>query len=123
MLGFGGVSCVGYHNVDWGLIIALIERWKRETQTFHFTFGEATIALQDVVLLWGLLIDGEPLIEGPCMHSREYWQRECFRLLGLQAPIDAFEGNRTRKVNLMTHVLVELLENPIDEIFYGEPGR
>lgn len=34
----------------------------------------------------------------------------------MQVPIDAFEGNRMKKVYVMTYVLLELPENPMDEI-------
>lgn len=116
MLRVGGVSRIGYHTVDWGLITVLVERWRPETHTFHFTSWEATISLQDIALFWGLPIDGESLIKGPCTLPREHWQQECFRLLGLQAPIDAFESSRMKKVNLMTHMLLEFPDNPTDEI-------
>lgn len=51
-------------SLDNALIAALVERWRRETNTFHLTVGELTITLEDVALLLGLAIDGEPVI-GP----------------------------------------------------------
>ena len=43
------------------LIQALVERWRPETHTFHFQFGEMTVTLQDVSVLWGLPIQGVPV--------------------------------------------------------------
>ena len=44
------------------MITAFIERWRPETHTFHFSFGEATITLEDVHHILGLRTTGRPLI-------------------------------------------------------------
>ncbi|KAL9683305.1 hypothetical protein QQ045_015125 [Rhodiola kirilowii] len=49
-------------KADPSLLTAVIERWRLETHTFHFNEGEATITLQDVSLLTGLPIEGEPVM-------------------------------------------------------------
>lgn len=49
------------YNIDNRLITALCERWRPETHTFLFPSGECTITLEDVHMLLGLKINGEPV--------------------------------------------------------------
>ena len=46
---------------DFSLLSALLDHWRPETHTFHFTVGEMTVNLQDTSLLMGLPCEGEPL--------------------------------------------------------------
>ncbi|XP_057735669.1 protein MAIN-LIKE 2-like [Arachis stenosperma] len=75
--GFGYLRLLPPMSLDNALIAALVERWRRETNTFHLTVGEMTITLEDVVLLLGLAIDGEPVI-GPISAPSSV----CEKLLG-----------------------------------------
>ncbi|CAH9138497.1 unnamed protein product [Cuscuta epithymum] len=63
-------------KIDWGLITALVERWRPETHAFHLPFGKVGITSQDVQVLMGLPIDGLPLTEpsstvGSSYHTHE----------------------------------------------------
>ncbi|CAN6820977.1 unnamed protein product [Brassica oleracea] len=60
--GFGYLRRIPAISLDNPLISALVERWRRETNTFHFTVGEMTVTLEDIALLLGLGIDGKPVI-------------------------------------------------------------
>ncbi|CAK9184028.1 unnamed protein product [Ilex paraguariensis] len=60
--GFGYLRLLPAISLDNPLISALVERWRRETNTFHLTVGEMTVTLEDVAYLLGLPIDGEPVI-------------------------------------------------------------
>jgi hypothetical protein len=46
---------------DFSLLSAILDHWRLETHTFHFTVGEMTITLQDTSLLMGFPCEGEPL--------------------------------------------------------------
>ncbi|KAL0353492.1 UNVERIFIED_CONTAM: Serine/threonine-protein phosphatase 7 long form [Sesamum angustifolium] len=59
--GFYGVYKAGRMRLDHALITALVERWRPETHTFHLPVGEATVTLQDISVLWGLPVDGDPI--------------------------------------------------------------
>lgn len=60
--GFGYLRFIPAISLDNPLISALVERWRKETNTFHLTVGEMTVTLEDVAYLLGLAIDGEPVI-------------------------------------------------------------
>ncbi|KAK9056321.1 hypothetical protein SSX86_027411 [Deinandra increscens subsp. villosa] len=57
--GFSGVLQCYYDKIDQHLVTSLVERWRPETYTFHFPFGEATVTLEDVQMLWGLPLGDE----------------------------------------------------------------
>jgi hypothetical protein len=56
--GFGHVCTITSYGVDRKYILALCERWRPETHTFHLPTGEATVTLEDVHMLMGLHING-----------------------------------------------------------------
>ncbi|KAL5176262.1 Protein MAIN-LIKE 2 [Glycine soja] len=74
--GFGYLQLLPAMSLDNALIAALVERW-RETNSFDLAVGELTITLEDVSLLLGLAIDGEPVI-GPISAPSSV----CEKLLG-----------------------------------------
>ncbi|KAL3506966.1 hypothetical protein ACH5RR_032348 [Cinchona calisaya] len=94
--GFYGVYCIGQLPLDHSLITALVERWREETHTFHFPVGECTITLQDVVILLGLPIDGDPITSPESSKKMQEWQALCRELLGFAPPAKDFNGNRLR---------------------------
>ena len=44
---------------DWGLLSAFVERWHRETSSFHLPVGELTITLDDVSSILHLPVIGD----------------------------------------------------------------
>ncbi|KAL6346186.1 hypothetical protein AAG906_027930 [Vitis piasezkii] len=87
--GFYGLYRVGFIQLDWALITALVERWRQETHTFHLAVGESTVTLQDVAVLLGLRIHGDP-VTGTC---DVHWDDLCEELLGLRPNVESLEGS------------------------------
>ncbi|KAM3260464.1 hypothetical protein ACQJBY_051620 [Aegilops geniculata] len=69
-------------QLDHALLNALVERWRRETQTFHLRFGEMAVLLKDVAVLTGLRVDGTPVTGATGCH----WEQLCLELLGQEPP-------------------------------------
>ncbi|KAH7547153.1 protein MAIN-LIKE 2 [Ziziphus jujuba] len=109
--GFGYFRLIPTIYLDNSLISALVERWRRETNTFHLPVGEMTITLEDVGLLLGLPIDGKPVIgvtsktpSSVCENLlgkvpedlnggmlKLTWLKECFSKCPEDAPIEKLE--------------------------------
>ncbi|KAK1653223.1 hypothetical protein QYE76_071028 [Lolium multiflorum] len=54
-------------------LTALVDRWRPETHTFHLRAGEMAPTLQDVSMILGLPIQGEPL----CMNTdSDGWRQQ-----------------------------------------------
>lgn len=115
VIGFGSVAKAGYYILDHSLIMALIERWRPETHTFHFSCSEAIVTLEDVALLWGLPIDGLALTGGKVGGSQLYWQRYIERFLGYQPRVDAIDGNFFKKSSLEDFLSTELAPEATEE--------
>ena len=90
--GFGHILSIGEVAIDHHLITALVERWRPETHTFHFPYGEATVTLQDVALHLGLPIDGEA-VTGVVTAQ---WAPICLQLLGDVPPAEDLKGSMVK---------------------------
>ncbi|KAF7123173.1 hypothetical protein RHSIM_Rhsim12G0118600 [Rhododendron simsii] len=75
-----GLCSLPFVSVDWGLITALLERWRPETHTFHLRPGESTITLQDVEVLLGIPVEGKAVTGNTNLKARDL----CLHLLGEQ---------------------------------------
>ncbi|KAL8527662.1 hypothetical protein ACS0TY_005493 [Phlomoides rotata] len=76
-MSFYYVARCGPMIIDSHLITALVEKWWPDTHTFHFSVGEATVALQGVAIIWGLHIDGEPLTIDEHKKTAQEWSWYC----------------------------------------------
>ena len=50
----------GLADLDPTLLTTIVDRWRPETHIFHLPYGEMTITLQDIALIFGLM-DGPPI--------------------------------------------------------------
>ena len=110
--GFGYLRKIPAISLDNPLISALVERWRRETNTFHFTVGEMTVTLQDVALLLGLAINGKPVIG--ITHTT--CSVVCERLLG-KAPDSNYASGGMVKLSWLKEFFSHCSEDaPIEEV-------
>lgn len=56
---FGHLLSIVSYSIDYKFILALVERWRPETHTFHLLFSECTVTLEEVYMLLGLPIKGK----------------------------------------------------------------
>lgn len=61
-------------NYDQSLLTCLVDRWRPETHTFHFRWGEMAPTLEDVSYLLGLPLEGDPI--GPLPEPPANWKLE-----------------------------------------------
>ncbi|CBI37541.3 unnamed protein product, partial [Vitis vinifera] len=99
--GFYGVYRVGFIQLDWTLITALVERWRQETHTFHLAVGESTITLQDTAVLLGLRVHGDPVTGTTDVQ----WPNLCEELLGRRPDGNSLQGSALKLSWLRMHFL------------------
>ncbi|QHN99073.1 uncharacterized protein DS421_13g394740 [Arachis hypogaea] len=90
--GFYHVSHIGVVQCQSTLVNALIERWRPETHTFHFSVGECAVTLEDVALILGLSTNGLP-VTGPTLSSYEALEAECLDQFGVAPKKKNCTGN------------------------------
>ena len=61
LLALARIVVNGLPRMDGSALTALVDRWRPETHTFHLPSGEMTITLQDVGMILGLPVGGEPV--------------------------------------------------------------
>ncbi|KAK1642808.1 hypothetical protein QYE76_060613 [Lolium multiflorum] len=73
-------------------LTAIVDRWRPETHTFHLRAGEMTPTLQDVSMILGLPIQGDPL----CMNTTSNgWRGQMEDLIGMAPPTPEDPKERT----------------------------
>ncbi|KAK1681324.1 hypothetical protein QYE76_042172 [Lolium multiflorum] len=72
-------------------LTAFVDRWRPETHTFHLRAGEMTPTLQDVSMIFGLPIQGEPLCMNTASDGR---RRQMEDLIGMAPPPPAHTKER-----------------------------
>ncbi|KAL0368886.1 UNVERIFIED_CONTAM: Serine/threonine-protein phosphatase 7 long form [Sesamum calycinum] len=101
----------GHIEIDTHLITALVERWRPETHTFHFSVGEATVTLQDISIIWALPIEGNLITGVDIKWTTQQWQNYCHQWLGFRPNENAFKHSRIK----LSALLDWLLNNTCDD--------
>uniref|UniRef100_A0A453MNG1 Aminotransferase-like plant mobile domain-containing protein n=1 Tax=Aegilops tauschii subsp. strangulata TaxID=200361 RepID=A0A453MNG1_AEGTS len=73
--------------VNHAALTALVDRWRPETHSFHFSFGEMTMTLEDMAMISGLPINGRA-VTGRV--SAVNWRQRAGILIGVEpdAPLE-----------------------------------
>lgn len=101
---------VGRVQFDRALLTAIIERWRPETHTFHLPFGEVTITLQDLQILFGLHINGRAVyVQDPSQRSL-VWRTLLHELTGFLPTEEDMSGTSRVKVVAISYYLRNQLE-------------
>ncbi|KAK9988739.1 hypothetical protein SO802_028978 [Lithocarpus litseifolius] len=108
LVGLKGLFTAPSREIDHGLILALVERWRLETHTFHLPHGEMSITLQDVEVIFGLPIDYEVLV-GPTTMGE--WSQLCVELLGFGVPRN--DNKTLAGQRILISPLVERIAEPL----------
>ncbi|XP_050917828.1 serine/threonine-protein phosphatase 7 long form homolog [Lathyrus oleraceus] len=106
LAGFANVAKISSLKVDSKLIVALLERWRPETHTFHLPTGECTITLEDVSMLFGLRIHGKA-VNGPTNVTNDVYMEN----LGIE-PTASDKNGASVKIVWLEAVLTQLKNNP-----------
>jgi hypothetical protein len=64
-------------------LTTLVDRWRLETHTFHLSYGETTVMLHDITMIFGLPIDGTPVCE---LVSSTGWRDYIGEAINIQPP-------------------------------------
>ncbi|KAH0725677.1 hypothetical protein KY284_001542 [Solanum tuberosum] len=107
--GLYDVVCVGRMQYDRALVPAMVEHWRPETHCFHLPFGEVTITLQNVQVLFGLRIDGDAVYMQDATRRIRPWRTLLETLTGCAiAPADMDGASRVRIHNIIGYLRDQL---------------
>ena len=107
-LGLEGFLWISGREIDHGLIMALVERWRPETHTFHMPHGEINITLQDVEVLLELPVDGD-VVTGS---TQKEWENVCHEFLGFR-PINQEQHKQLNGQRILIKRLLEQVVDPL----------
>ncbi|KAM3289679.1 hypothetical protein P3S67_017968 [Capsicum chacoense] len=92
----------------------MAERWRPETHTFHLPFGEVSITLQDVEVLFGLRTDGDEVAYANVMDRNLDWRTMLRDFTGIEVEPAVINGHFHISINMVVNYLrQQLLLHPI----------
>jgi len=108
---------IGYEMIDKGLLSAFVERWQRNTNTFHLPFGEMTIMLDDVLCILHIPVVGQ----FPTYATLEFGEVAdiLFELLGVEFGIGKTEMKRCRATHVRLSWLRDIYEQCCEAHTWG----
>src|SRR3954462_6645199 len=116
--GLSGLCMTGYTTISTGMQGAFVERWHKETPTFHLPVGEMTITLHDVQCLLHLPI------RGPLLHHSKIQRVEAIEwmtlYLGMEHEVAHFECVTTSGPHVRFTILSTYFEHHLDAVAEGE---
>ncbi|KAH0776769.1 hypothetical protein KY290_008180 [Solanum tuberosum] len=114
--GMYDVVCVGRMQYDRALVTTMVERWRPQTHCLHLPFGEVTITLQDVQVLFGLRSDGDVVYMQDAARRIRPWRTLLETLTGCAiAPADMDGASRVRIHSITGYLRDQLQVDPIGD--------
>ncbi|XP_048534092.1 protein MAIN-LIKE 2-like [Triticum urartu] len=101
---------------DEGLLLQLMAFWSKETSTFVFPWGEATVTLEDMAVLGGLPLLGKPV-------SAELPDALCGEVAALKATRSAVNRSKSRKAKYSIWAKYFLDRPREDDVAGGRSGE
>ena len=99
---------------DRALVTVMVMRWRPETHCFHLPFGEVTITLQDMQVLFGLHIDGDVVYIQDATRRIRPWRTLLETLTRCTiAPTDMDGASRVRIHSITSYLRDQLQVDPI----------
>ncbi|PHT93708.1 hypothetical protein T459_01590 [Capsicum annuum] len=81
--------------------MAMIERWRPETHTFHLPLGEVTLTLQDVQVLFGLRVEENLVVFLNLIHRNSDWAMMLQVHTGFTPAPDNFTGTSYLNIGVL----------------------
>ncbi|KAH0705525.1 hypothetical protein KY290_010214 [Solanum tuberosum] len=95
---------------------AMVERWRPETHCFHLPFGEVTITLHDVQVLFGLRVDGDVVYMHDAARRIRSWRTLLETLTGCAIALADMDGaSRVRIHSITGYLRYQLQVDPIGD--------
>ncbi|XP_073318160.1 serine/threonine-protein phosphatase 7 long form homolog [Primulina huaijiensis] len=112
---YGVIHCDSIKYYDNHLLTAIVEKWRRETHTFHLTVGKTTITLQEVAFIWGLNIDDMPITGVDTAYNKNTLQQCCATWLGFTPTSSQIKGALLYLTALLDHCLNNMINDQSTE--------